>query len=66
MTSLQDELIRRLEAEIQPLPTRPCINAENHLFGSCFACEKTKGHNEAINDAIYLVRELYSEKDGIT
>lgn len=36
------------EVEEVALPTRPCVNAEQHMFGTCFACEKTKGINAAI------------------
>ena len=31
-------------------PKGPCINAENHLFGSCFACKEIDGYNKAIDD----------------
>lgn len=32
------------------LPKTKCINAENHVFGSCFQCEKIKGFNQALED----------------
>jgi len=29
------------------LPKAPCLNAENHMFGSCFQCERIHGSNAA-------------------
>lgn len=55
--SLIDNLIEREEGEKQELPKTECINAENHLFGSCFQCEKTKGFNSAKQETIDYWKE---------
>lgn len=49
--------IKEMEGKIQQLPKTKCINAENHLFGSCFQCEKIKGHNACIVDLITQKKE---------
>lgn len=48
------KLLEGLKEEVrerkQKLPKRKCLNAENHMFGSCFSCEKIRGHNAALQD----------------
>lgn len=36
----------------QSKPKGKCINAENHLFGSCFECKKIDGYNLALSDLL--------------
>lgn len=40
------------------LPKTKCINAENHLFDSCFQCEKINGYNQALSDLSFALNEI--------
>lgn len=57
-TSLISEAVERLEGMERELPKQPCMNAENRMFGSCFSCEKIKGFNDAISEAVSILKEL--------
>src|SRR3990167_8892307 len=56
LANLIQSQIEAIEGERQDLPKSPCINAESHLFGSCFQCEKIKGHNAALDTAITILK----------
>jgi len=44
--------------EEKPLPKRKCLNAENHLFGSCFQCERINGWNRAREAQLELKKKI--------
>lgn len=46
------KVVEMLEGMKQEKPKGKCLNAENHLFGSCFECKKIEGHNAALDAAI--------------
>lgn len=46
------KFVKSLERE---LPKTKCLNLENHLYGSCFQCEKNKGYNQALEDIINII-----------
>lgn len=52
LTKLAEEATKAMVVEEKELPKTKCLNAENHLFGSCFECEKIKGHNSARADQL--------------
>ena len=53
--------IQRLEGEKEELPKGKCMNLENHLFSSCFQCEKIKGHNSCLDKQITYLQEQLKE-----
>lgn len=42
----------------QSKPKQKCINAENHLFGSCFACVKIDGYNQALEEVLQIIQNM--------
>lgn len=42
------QVVERALPEEHKLPKTKCMNLENHTFGSCFQCEKSKGFNSAL------------------
>lgn len=48
--AVRAERKRILEAmpKEEKLPNEKCLNLENHLYGSCFQCERIKGFNAAL------------------
>lgn len=40
------------------LPKSKCMNAENHLFGSCFECEKIRGWNACREEMLKALTNL--------
>lgn len=50
-----------VESFRENLPKTKCMNAENHLFGSCFACESIKGNNRAIDSVLSLLTNRYKK-----
>ena len=46
----------KIAALKKKFPKGKCYNAENHIFGKCFECEKIKGYNEAIDDVLLIVK----------
>ena len=53
----REELIKKVEGMEHELPKTKCMNLENHTFGSCFQCEKSKGYNQAIDDILTILKE---------
>lgn len=45
----REAVVKMIEEMTQALPKSECLNAESHLFGSCFQCEKIKGWNSALS-----------------
>lgn len=54
-------LVGEIEKENRELPKTKCINAENHLFGSCFSCEKIKGYNSALSDSLAIINRIMKQ-----
>lgn len=52
------ESMEVVEEQEQKLTKRKCLNAESHLFGSCFSCEKIKGNNEAVSNILTSLSQL--------
>lgn len=44
--------------EEQKKPKAECINAENHLFGSCFDCKKIDGFNDCREQTLTALQAL--------
>lgn len=42
----------------EKLPKSKCMNLENHMFGSCFACEKIKGFNTCRSETLANIQAL--------
>ena len=57
--SLLKSVEERCDELVKELPKTKCINAENHLFGSCFQCEKIKGNNQCASDLKTSLKSLY-------
>lgn len=47
--------LKKLE---QKFPKGPCLNAESHVFGSCFSCKRIEGYNEAVQDCITILNHV--------
>ena len=60
----RNRIVKVIEGLEQSLPKTKCINAENHLFGSCFQCEKIKGFNAALSDIINQLNDMTENRDG--
>ena len=43
-----EQIIKNNLPEKKENPKNKCINAENHLFGRCFSCEKNNGFNDCL------------------
>ena len=55
--AIKQLILEWVEKSLRPLPKKKCINAENHLFGSCFQCENIKGYNSALKDLETFIKE---------
>lgn len=60
-TSLIKGIMEDLEGMKDNLPKEKCMNLENHMFGSCFQCEKSKGRNKGIEDIQTYLESLIKE-----
>ncbi|MDO8094420.1 MAG: hypothetical protein Q6360_13160 [Candidatus Brocadiales bacterium] len=56
----RERIAERVSGMRQELPKQNCLNLESHLMGSCFQCEKIKGHNVALD----AVLEILSAKNA--
>ena len=52
------EVVEVLKGMKLELPKTKCMNLVNHLSGYCFQCEKIKGHNSALSEAITKITQL--------
>lgn len=50
-------MLKECLPEQQQKPDRECLNAENHLFGSCFECKKINGWNLCLDEIKQRARE---------
>lgn len=51
-----DSILEGIIPEEMKLPKRKCINAENHIFGSCFQCERIKGFNACRDELLKRIK----------
>lgn len=57
LKALAEEL-KKVIPEEQEKPKAQCMNAENHLFGSCFECKKIEGWNAARTETLKNINEF--------
>lgn len=60
MTTIQ-HIRERVEGMRERKPKGKCINAETHLFGTCFNCRYIDGKNDMIDQILSLLNELEKE-----
>ncbi len=61
LKAVLESLVEEVEGKRVDMPKRKCINLENHLHGSCFQCEKSKGYNTALQDIKQLLQDIIKE-----
>ena len=61
LEQIRKETIEECEKAVpkeEKLPKSKCMNLENHMFGSCFACEKIKGFNACRSETLANLNNL--------
>lgn len=64
LLSQRKELMEAALAGIPPekvLPKDKCLNLENHMYGSCFQCERLKGFNDCRQEVLTLITSILSQ-----